>query len=69
MAENKKSLEEKFQNLDETIEKLENKDISLEDSFKFYKEGMELLKECNDEIDEIEKKVKLLSDDGETNDF
>ena len=36
-------LEDKFQMLDEIIEKLEDKDISLEDSFKVYQQGMELL--------------------------
>lgn len=65
----KKSLEDNFEALDNTIEKLEDKDISLDESFKLYKEGMELLKACNDEIDEVEKKVMILSGDGETHEF
>lgn len=73
MADNntkdKVSLEEKFDVLDKTIEMLEDKDISLEESFALYKKGMEILKECNDEIDQVEKKVLLLNDNGETDEF
>jgi exodeoxyribonuclease VII small subunit len=69
MAEKKLSLEEKFDNLDQIIEKLEDKDISLDESFKIYAKGMELLKECNSDIDTIEKKVQVLNKDGETHDF
>ena len=69
MAEKKLSLEEKFDNLDEIIEKLEDKDISLDESFNIYAKGMELLKECNSDIDTIEKKVQVLNKDGETHDF
>lgn len=64
-AEQKKGLEEKLAELDETIRNLEAKDISLEDSFKLYQNGMTLLKECHDEIDAVEKKVKILSEEGE----
>lgn len=64
-TEQKKGLEEKLAELDETIRNLEAKDISLEDSFKLYQNGMTLLKECHDEIDAVEKKVKILSEEGE----
>ena len=47
----------------------EKDDISLEDSFKYYKEGMELLKYCNDAIDKVEKKVQKIAGDGELTDF
>ena len=38
-----KSLEEVFGQLDEIVEKLEESNASLEDSFKLYHQGMELL--------------------------
>ncbi len=41
--------------MDVTIEALESRDITLEDSFKKYQEGMELLKECSQKIDKVEK--------------
>ena len=48
---------------------LEKDDVSLEDSFRFYQEGMNLLKYCNDSIDQVEKKVQKISSDGKTEDF
>ena len=43
-----KTLEEAFTELDGLAEKLEDRETSLEDSFRFYRQGMELLKFCSD---------------------
>lgn len=59
------SLEENFARLDETLELLEKEDLPLEDAFKAYSVGMEIIKLCNDQIDRVEKKVLKLSDTGE----
>lgn len=63
------SLEENFVKLEETVKKLESEDITLEESFQIYKEGMELLKQCNADIDRVEKQVMLLNADGELEAF
>lgn len=60
-----KSLEEVFGQLDEIVEKLEETNVSLEDSFKLYHRGMELLKICNDKIDTVEKKMMVLDESRE----
>ena len=62
-------LEEAFEKLEKTVEALEREDISLEESFLIYQEGMELLKKCNLEIDQVEKKVLVLNEDGESHEF
>lgn len=66
MAEKNEELtiEEGFRRLDETIEKLESRDITLEEAFQAYSQGMELLKRCNDQIDRVEKQVYKLAEDG-----
>ncbi len=70
MAEKKQAkeapltLEENFARLEETIERLEDEDISLEEAFAAYSEGMTLLKNCNEQIDRVEKKVLKLAEDG-----
>lgn len=66
MAANEKerTLEETFALLDEKIAQLENSEISLEDSFRVYKEGMELLKDCSSKIDTVEKKMLQINQDG-----
>lgn len=58
------TVEEMLQKLDEHIQELESDDISLEQSFHVYEEGMKLLKECNEKIDRVEKKVLELNEDG-----
>lgn len=70
MSEEKKlSLEEAFENLETVIEKLENPETSLEDSFNAYKEGISLVNLCNSMIDKVEKEVKVLSQGGNTDEF
>lgn len=59
------TLEEGFEKLDHIIEHLEAPDISLEDSFRVYKQGMELLRHCSETIDRVEKKVLQLNENGE----
>lgn len=63
------SLEENFKQLDEMIEKLEDKEIGLEESFSLYEQGMKLLKQCNDQIDKVEKKVMVMNQNGEVDEF
>ncbi len=63
------SLEENFKQLDEMIEKLEDKEIGLEESFSLYEQWLKLLKQCNDQIDKVEKKVMVMNRNGELDEF
>ena len=65
----KMTLEENFAKLEEAVARLEADDISLEESFRIYKEGMELLRQCNTDIDKVEKQVLLLNEQGELEEF
>ena len=67
--ENKQSLDEMFAQLEGVIAEMEEDGISLEHSFALYNKGMGLLKECSKSIDEVEKKVLILDEDGETHEF
>lgn len=68
-SEKTESLETLFETLDEVVQKLEKEEITLEESFTLYQQGMELLKKCNETIDNVEKKVQLLDEKGEYHDF
>ena len=57
-------LEENFAKLEESIRLLEKEDIPLEEAFQVYMEGMTLLKQCNEQIDRVEKKVLKITEDG-----
>lgn len=63
------TLEESFASLDKIIVALEGRDISLEDSFKVYQSGMELIKSCNEKIDTVEKNMQMINENGELNEF
>ena len=52
-----KTIEEAFKELDTLAQKLEERETSLEESFRFYKQGMELLKYCSEKLDTVEKKM------------
>ena len=61
------SLEESFDKIDEIMEKLQDDNIPLEESFDLYKEGMDMLKYCREVIDDVEKKVIMLSENDGNN--
>lgn len=63
------TLEESFTLLDQLAEKLESRDISLEESLCLYKQGMELLKDCSEKIDTVEKKILQVNENGEFREF
>ena len=72
MAENQKeekTLEEAFSELDVLADKLEDRETSLEDSFRLYKQGMGLLTFCNDKLDTVDKKMLQMNEDGSLGEF
>lgn len=68
-TDNEKNIEDVFQEFDVIAEKLESSDTSLEDSFRLYKKGMELLKYCSGKLDTVEKKMLQMDEDGTLREF
>lgn len=64
-----KGIEEAFAMLDQILAKMDEEDVTLEESFRCYEQGMKLIKYCNETIDAVEKKVQVLSAEGETDEF
>ena len=62
----KLKFEDAMKRLEEIIQKLEQGDLSLEDSLKNFEEGMRLIKFSSKKLEEVEKKVTMLvqADDG-----
>jgi exodeoxyribonuclease VII small subunit len=56
--------EEAVQRLEKIVESLEKGELSLEDSLKAFEEGMKLVKFCSGKLEEAEKKVTLLVEEG-----
>lgn len=65
MAGKSKGLEKSLEQLNDILSNLEKEDISLEESFTLYQEGMKLLKQCNESIDKVEKQLIILEEEGE----
>ena len=63
------TLEDAFELLEEKLEQLESAEISLEESFKIYKGGMDLLRQCYEKIDYVEKKVLEINEAGDIVEF
>lgn len=59
-----KRLEQSMEELEQVMDALGNTEISLEESFTLYKKGMDLLLECNQAIDKVEKELMILEENG-----
>ena len=68
-TEKKENLEEMFDRLDQVIGTLEGEDVSLEEAFGLYDHGMKLIRRCNQTINEVEKKILVLDENGEKHEF
>ena len=62
---NKKiDFESSLKKLESIVEKLEDENINLEDSVKSFEDGVNLVKECQKQLQSAELKIKKLLDDG-----
>ena len=62
---NKKiDFESSLKELESIVKKLEDENINLEDSVKSFEAGINLVKECQKQLEDAELKVKELLDDG-----
>lgn len=63
------SIESTLKELEFIIEKMEDRDSSLEDTFTLYESGMKMVKACSEKIEKVEKKIAILSEEGENEPF
>jgi len=63
------SLEEGFEKIERLLERLGDREVSLEESFQLYREGMEVLKQCSLRIDHVEKQMLQIDEEGQTYEF
>jgi len=57
------SFEASIESLERIVDALEKDDTTLEDSIKKYKEGIQLVNNCNSAIDKIEKELEIITED------
>ena len=61
----KTKIEDKFEQIQSIIETLEQPETPLGESLKLYTQGVKLLKDCNDELDKVEKQLIILDEEEE----
>jgi len=61
------NFEKALKDLEETVEKLEQGDLSLDESLKLFEKGVKLAKFLRKELEKAEKKVEILLKDEEGN--
>ena len=62
----KENFEESMKKLETIVTELENGNLNLDESVKKFKEGMKIAKQCNNILEDAEKKITiLLEEDGE----
>ncbi|MBO4696250.1 MAG: exodeoxyribonuclease VII small subunit [Lachnospiraceae bacterium] len=61
------SLEERMQKMEDIIRRMENMELTLDESFRLYKDGMEQLKKCSEMIDTVEKELQIIEEGGNDN--
>ncbi|WP_294901090.1 exodeoxyribonuclease VII small subunit [uncultured Eubacterium sp.] len=62
--ETTESLEEMFEQLDTILASMEDPELSLEDAFMLYEQGMKKIQTCNQKLDIVEKKMLQIAEDG-----
>lgn len=55
-------IEDNFEQLEDIISKMQSDRTTLEQSFELYNKGLSLVQDCNNQIDKIEKQIKIIEE-------
>lgn len=61
--------EDKIKTLEDIVEKLENGEVGLDESIEEYTKAMNLVKECDEKLKNIEEQVNKMIVDGKEENF
>lgn len=64
-AEQSMTVEQAFAQLSEIVTCMEQPDVTLEASMEYYRRGIGLLNQCKQALDQIEKEMITLTEEGE----
>ena len=69
MTEKKMDIESTLEQLEKIVTQMEEENLNLEDSLKSYEKGVSLVKEAQESLNKIEKKIQILSENNELDDL
>lgn len=55
-------IEDNIEQLEDIISKMQSDRITLEQSFELYNKGLSLVQDCNNQIEKIEKQIKIIEE-------
>ena len=67
MAEKKQSFESSLKELEKIVRGLEEGELSLEESLKLFEDGVKLSRECQERLNQAERRIEVLLKDGDGN--
>lgn len=67
MSKEKINFEDAMKELEEIANKLEKNDLDLDKSVEIFEEGMKLSKKCSEILENAEKRITILINDGKDN--
>lgn len=67
MAEKKQTFETSLQELERIVRRLENGDLALEESLKLFEDGVRLSRECQERLNQAERRIEVLLKDEDGN--
>lgn len=56
-------LDKGLQELEDIVDKMENGDLSIEESLKYFEKGIKLHRQCHNALSNVEKRISLLSEE------
>lgn len=63
MAEKNKTFETSLMDLEKIVRELEQGDLSLEESLKLFEDGVKLSRECQERLNQAERRIEVLLKD------
>lgn len=61
-VQKEKTIEEGFAQLSDILNKMDDSDVSLEETFELYNDGIKIVKELNDRISQVESKLNIVNE-------
>lgn len=58
------TFEQAMEKLEAIVDRLESGDVPLEDAITLFQEGMQLAKICGDKLEQFERKIEMLAEEG-----
>jgi exodeoxyribonuclease VII small subunit len=61
-VQKKETIEEGFAKLNDILNKMDDSEVSLEETFELYNSGLKIVKELNGKISEVESKLNIVNE-------